>query len=192
VEDDISPLQLILTDEINLGDEIIGDDMIDPNETNISHYSIEGQDGVDYIWQLEPAEAGFIFTNGNAVDIVWSFKDNITEATLTVAADAICSQSLNKTITIDILKVAEQSESCFTLYPNPTDGKVYLSFGQDLHGKTVIEVYNMLGTLITSKAHQNLIEGQSISINLQHYVPGIYIIKLCNEKGCWSQKVSVR
>ena len=187
-----SPLQLILTDEISLGNEIVGDHFIDPNETNISHYSIEGQEGINYIWQLEPAEAGFIFAHGNAADIVWSFRDNITEATLTVTADASCSQTLSKTVKIDILDVAEQSASCFTLFPNPTDGKVNLILGQDFQGKSEVEVYNVLGTRMMSKTFRNLTEGQSITLDLQHYAPGIYIIKLCNDEGCWSKKVSVR
>jgi hypothetical protein len=82
--------------------------------------------------------------------------------------------------------------SGFSLYPNPTDGKVHLILGQDFQSKSVIEVYNMMGIRLTAKGHRNLAKGQSIAIDLQHYTPGIYIIKLCNDEGCWSQKVSVR
>ena len=189
----VSTLQLILTDEIDLGDEIIGDDMIDPNEISISHYSVEGPNGIDYIWQLEPSEAGFVIAHGSTVDIVWDFRHNITDAILSVSADVSCSQvSLDKTIQIDVFSISEQTASGFTLYPNPTDGKVQLNLGQDLNGKSVVEVYNVLGTRLTSKTFRNLAEGQNIMIDLQHYTPGIYIIKLCSDEGCWSQKVSVR
>ena len=64
--------------------------------------------------------------------------------------------------------------------------------GKDLQGKSVVEVYNVLGHRMTSKTLQNLSQGQSIAIDLQHYASGLYIIKLCNDEGCWSQKVSVR
>ncbi len=188
----LSPLQLILTDEIDLGDEINGDDMIDPDKP-IGHYSIEGVNGLSYLWQLEPAEAGSIISHGNAVDIVWDFRHNLTEATLSVSADAICSQeTLSKTIQISPVSLSEESLSGFSLYPNPTDGKVHLILGQDFQSKSVIEVYNMMGIRLTAKGHRNLAKGQSIAIDLQHYTPGIYIIKLCNDEGCWSQKVSVR
>ena len=188
----VSPLQLILTDNIDLGDEIVGDDMINLDNT-INHYSVQKTNGVEYAWQLEPADAGFIINHGNAVDIVWDFRHDITEATLTVTSEAGCvHQTLSKTIGISLVSVAEGSLSSFSLYPNPTDGKVNLVMGQDLRGKSTVEVYNVLGTRLTSKTYRNLTKGQSIAFDLQHYAPGLYIIKLCNEEGCWSQKVSVR
>jgi len=187
-----SPLQLILTNEIDWGDEINGDDMIDPDKP-IGHYSIEGANGLSYLWQLEPAEAGIIIDHGNAIDIVWDFRHNLTEATLSVTANAICSQeTLSKTIQISLVSLSEESLSGFSLYPNPTNGKVHLVSGQDFQSKSVVEVYNMMGTRLTAKTYSNLAKGQSIAIDLQHYAPGIYIIKLCNDEGCWSQKVSVR
>ena len=91
----------------------------------------------------------------------------------------------------DPFDVIERSAS-FALYPNPTEGMVNLVMGQDLQGKSVVEVYNILGHRMTSKAFQNLTKGQNFAFDLQHYAPGLYIIKLCNDEGCWSQKVSVR
>ena len=188
----VSPLQLILTNEIDLGDEISGDDMIDL-DVPISHYSVEEIHGVDYVWQLEPVEAGFIINHGNAVDIVWDFRHNITEATLSVTSEAECVQeTLNKTIEISLVSVAEESQSRFSLYPNPTNGKTNLIIGQDLYDKSVVEVYNILGIRLMVKTFSNLTKGQSIAIDLKHYAPGIYIIKLHNNEGCWSQKVSVQ
>ena len=186
-----NPLQLILNDEINLSGSIIGDELIDNNNL-FSHYSIGHQAGINYLWQLEPIEAGRLFAHDNEVDIVWDCESNVTEATLTVGADAGCSNIISKTIHLNLVSVAEQPESSFSIYPNPTDGKVNLTIGQDLQGKSVIEVYNMLGTRMTDKTFRNLAKGQSIAFDFQHYASGIYIIKLCNEEGCWSQKVSVR
>ena len=175
-----------------MGDEIVGDDMINLDNT-INHYSVQKTNGVEYAWQLEPADAGFIVNHGNAVDIVWDFRHDITEATLTVTSEAGCVQeTLSKTIGISLVSVAEGSLSSFSLYPNPTDGKINLVVGQDFQGKSVVEVYNILGTRMMDKTFQNLTKGQNFAFDLQHYAPGIYIIKLCNDEGCWSQKVSVR
>jgi hypothetical protein len=85
-----------------------------------------------------------------------------------------------------------KTTSVFTLYPNPTDSNVNIIFDQDLHGKSVVEVYNVLGTRMTEKTFQNLAKGQIIAIDLQHFAPGIYTIKLCNYEGCWIQKASVK
>ena len=188
----ICPLQLILTDDIDLGTEIVGDGVIDDGET-ISHYSIEGVNGVEYVWQLEPENAGFIISHGNAVDIVWDFRHDPTGATLSVTSNAGCIQeTLSKDIQINVVSTSEEKLSSFSIYPNPTDGKVNLTIGQDLLGNSVVEVYNVLGTCMTSKTYRNLTKGQNLAFDLQHFAPGIYIIKLCNDEGCWSQKVSVR
>ena len=192
VDNNFSPLQLILTDVIDLGNEIVGDEMINLDNT-INHYSVQKINGVEYVWQLEPAEAGFIVNHGNAIDIVWDFRHSITEATLTVTSESGCVQeTLSKTIVISLVSVAEGSLSSFSLYPNPTEGKINLVVGQDFQGKSVVEVYNILGTRMMDKSFQSLTKGQSIAFDLQHYAPGLYIIKLCNDEGCWSQKVSVR
>lgn len=186
-----NPLLLILNDEINLSGSIVGDELIDNNNL-FCHYSIEHQAGINYLWHLEPEEAGRLFAHGNEVDIVWDCESNLTEATLSVGADAGCSNVISKTIHLDLVSTAEQLETCFTLFPNPTNDKVNLVIGQDLQGKSVVEVYNVLGTRMMTKTLRNLTKGQSVAFDLQHYTPGIYIIKLCNDKGCWSQKVSVR
>ena len=192
VNNNNSPLQLILTDEIDLGDEILGDDMINLDNT-INHYSVEKINGVEYVWQLEPADAGFIIDHGNAVDIVWDFRHDITEATLTVTSESGCVQeTLSKSIGISLVSVAEENLSSFSLYPNPTEGRIDLIIGQDLQGKSTVKVYNMLGTCMTNKTFSNLAKDQNIPFDLQHCAPGLYIIRLCNESGCWSQKVSIK
>ena len=192
VDGDTHPLQLILTDEISLGDTIIGDHLIDPDETLFSHYSVDNQAGIDFIWELEPEEAGYVFAHENAVDIVWNFSHDITEAILTVSADASCSQSLSKTIQLDILSAKEQTTPSFTLYPNPTDGRVSLSFEEALQGKAVVEVFNLLGERMVLKNISQTPKGGTVSLDLSGFAPGLYIVKLNAKEGCFSKKVSLR
>ena len=85
-----------------------------------------------------------------------------------------------------------KTTSIFSLYPNPTNSKVNINFNQDFQGKLTVEVYNILGTCLTSKTVQDLKQGESTTIDLQQFAPGIYIIKFCNSEGCWNQKVSVK
>ena len=87
--------------------------------------------------------------------------------------------------------VAERNSS-FALYPNPTDGEVRLILKQDLPGKVDFEVYDMTGTRLTNKTFQDLKEGQSIAIDLQHYASGLYVVKLRNDEGNWSKELIVR
>jgi hypothetical protein len=192
VDGEISPLQLILTDNISLGDGIVGDAIVDPQETVFSHYSVEDQDGINYIWQLEPQEAGIVFAHGNVADVVWSFQPNIYEATLMVSADASCSQTLSKSISIDLLSTDEKPVSLFTLYPNPTDGNINLFIEESLQGKAVVEVYNLLGEKMTEKTVGRLPKGGVVSLDLGRFAPGLYIIRINTEKGIYSKKLSLR
>ena len=85
-----------------------------------------------------------------------------------------------------------ERNSSFALYPNPTDGEVRLILKQDLPGKVNLEVYDMAGSCLTNKTFQDLREGQSIVIDLQHYTSGIYVVKLRNGEGDWSKELIVR
>ena len=87
--------------------------------------------------------------------------------------------------------VAEKNSS-FALYPNPTDGEVRLILKQDLTGKVDFDVYDMTGKCLTNKTFQDLKEGQSIAIDLQHYAPGLYVVKLRNDEGNWREELIVR
>jgi hypothetical protein len=185
-------LQLVLTDEISLGDAIAGDDFIDPEETVFSHYSVEAQDGITYFWQLEPEEAGHLFAHGHEADVVWSFDPSITEATLTVTADASCSQMLSKTIKVDVLGAEERIAVPFSLFPNPTDGKIYLRFEEAEQGKVFVEVFNLLGEKMITKNIHPLPNCEAVSLDLNRLAPGLYIIKLNTERGSFSEKVILR
>ena len=189
VDEVVSPLQLILTDEIHLGGPIVGDDFIHPEATVFSHYSVDAQQGITYLWQLEPEAAGIVFAHGHEADIVWSFDHNITEATLTVSADATCGQSISKTIQIDVLSAKDPAMAPFNLYPNPTEGKTCLHFDQSLQGKTVLEVFNLLGERMMMETVSHVPKGGSLSLDLSQLAPGLYIVRINTEKESFSKKV---
>ena len=191
-DDIVSPLQLILTDEISLGSAISGYDYINPGTTVFNHYTVESQDGITYLWHLEPEEAGRIFAHGPEADVVWSFVSGITEATLTVTADASCSQSLSKTIQIGTLDIEEQAVSPFRVFPNPTNGIINICFDETMQETALVEVFNMLGERVVVKNVRPLPDGESVSIDLSQKVAGLYIVQISTKKGSFSQKVSLR
>ena len=178
VDGEACPLELVLTDEIVLGDAIVGNDFIDPLQTVFSHYSVDEQAGIEFTWRLEPEAAGHIFAYGNGADVVWSFDHDITEATLTVSAEGGCSATLSKTILIDVLSTEEHPEASFTLFPNPTDGLVNLILNEPLTGKGLVEVFNLLGEKMAVKNMGQLPQGGTFSLDLSRFAPGLYIIKL--------------
>ncbi len=178
-------------DEIVLG-SIAGDSIVNKYENAISHYAVEAQEGIHYIWQLEPVEAGVIYDRGNEIDILWNLIDGDEEVTLTVTADNGCDmEPVAKTISLIGYSTPEWVSVSFDLFPNPTDGKVNLVIGNALLEKAVIEVYNLLGErMLVQTAHQ-LRQGETISLDLSRMVSGLYIIRLSTENGSCSKKVSV-
>lgn len=187
----VSSIQIQFMDEISL-DSISGDNIVNKYQNQVSHYSIENQNGIRYLWQLEPANAGSIYNHGNEIDILWNLNEGDAEVTLSVMAENSCSsEPVTKTISLIGYSTAEWSSVNFDLYPNPTNGKVNLVIGKTLQDKAVIEVYNLLGERMLVQKASQLRQGETISLDLSRMVSGLYIVKLSTENGCCSKKVSV-
>lgn len=180
------------TDGITLGN-IVGDSIVNKYENHVSHYSVEEQEGVHYLWQLNPAEAGIIYDRGNEIDILWNLSDGDAEVTLTVTADDACDmEPATKSISLIGYSTPEWHIASFELFPNPTDGKVNLVAGETLQGKAMVEVYNLLGERMMAKSLGHLQQGETITLDMSRLASGLYIIKLSTADGCYTKKVSVR
>ena len=178
--------------ETSLG-SMVGDSIVNKYESHVSHYSVDRQEGIHYIWQLAPAEAGTIFDQGNEIDILWNLTDGDAEVTLSVTADNGCTTGpVTKTISLIGYDVPEWSTADFDLFPNPTDGKVNLVIGETLQGKATVEVYNLLGERMMAKSLGHLQQNETITLDLSRLASGLYIIKLSTANGSCTKKVSVR
>lgn len=179
-------------DEISLG-QIMGESIVNKYANPVSQYAIEKQDGIRYLWQLEPANAGTIYDHNDAIDILWNLHEGDAEVTLSVMADNSCTmESVTKSISLIGYSTAEWHLTDFDLFPNPTDGKVNLVFGETMQGKVIVEVYNLLGEQMIAKKVSHLQKGETYTLDLSHLVSGLYIIKMSTENGSCSKKVSVR
>ena len=178
-------------DEIDLG-QIVGDSVVNKYTNPVSHYVVEKHEGLRYLWQLEPSNAGSIYGYGNEIDILWNQHENDREATLSVTAENGCiTQPTTKHISLINYSTPEWHSVDFDLYPNPTDGKVNLVIGETLQGKAIVEVYNLLGEQMIAKKVSHLQKGETYTLDLSHLVSGLYILKMSTENGSCSKKVSV-
>ena len=179
-------------DDIELG-AIVGDTVVNKYEQPVSNYSIDNQDGINYKWQLEPAWAGIVYAHGNEADIVWNLHEGDAEVTLSVTADNGCdTEPVGKHIQLIGYSTPEWTTPNFDLFPNPTDGTVHFVIGETLHGKTVIEVYNLLGERMMQRQAGQLHKGQTFTLDLSPLPSGLYILMLNSENGSCSKKVSIR
>ena len=187
-----STMTVNLLDEIDFDGIILGDSIVNKYEHQVSHYSIDPQDGIIYHWQLDPAEAGIIYSHDNEIDLVWNLQEGDMEVTLSVTAENGCNvEPVSKTISLIGYDLPEWPSLSFDLFPNPTDGKVNLVVGETLQGKAVVEVYNLLGERMMAKNVYHLQKGETMCLDLSSFVSGLYIIKLSTENGNCTKKVSV-
>jgi hypothetical protein len=78
-------------------------------------------------------------------------------------------------------------KSITSLYPNPTEGKVQISFSEILKGETKLRVYNLVGELISEKIISN---STTTSLDLSSKASGIYILEISNQKGNTRMKIT--
>ena len=188
-----STTTITLLDEIDIEGTILGDSIVNKYQHQVSHYSVELQEGINYLWQLEPAEAGTIYSHGNEIDLVWNLNDGDAEVTLSVTAENGCDvEPVTKTISLIGYATPEWHAADFDLFPNPTDGKVNLVTGETLQGKVVVEVFNLLGERMMAKDFHHWQKGEALNLDLSHLVSGLYIIKLSSKNGSCTKKVSVK
>ena len=186
----VSTTAIHFTEETSLG-EIVGDSVVNKYEHPISHYRVDNPEGLNLMWKLNPADAGFIYGFGDAVDILWDQNQGDIDANLHVFANYNCA-ALDKHISLIGYSTPEWHETSFELFPNPTEGKVNLVVGETLQSKAIVEVYNLLGERMMTKNIGRLLQGETISLDLSHLVSGLYIVKLSTENGSCTKKVSVK
>ena len=188
----ISSTTVQLWPEFEIGD-IIGDSIVNIYKQPISHYSVEAVEGSHYIWNLEPAKAGWIYANKNQVDILWNTQENFTTSTLSVISDNGC-ETTPTTLPIQLVGYAIQEGPSMDikLFPNPTDGKIHLVSGVTIPGKAYLEVFNLMGECILFQTTNQLMQGEPLTIDLTSLRSGLYFIKLNTSQGIYLQKVNLR
>ncbi len=84
-------------------------------------------------------------------------------------------------ITINSVGIEENSTLPITVYPNPSNGIFVFDIGTsiDFNKKTVLEVYNVMGT----KVFTSIITNATFEVDLSNESTGIYFAKIETEKG---------
>ena len=186
----VSSVQIRFVDDI--AGDITGDSVVNVYQQPISHYATDYEPGLAWHWQIEPAEAGFIYAFGHETDILWNQHEGITEATLSVTTENGCATApATKLIRLVGHATPEGHPMDFLLYPNPTQGLVTLVAGETLTGKATVEVFNLLGERMMLKNIGQITKDQPIHLDLRHLVNGLYLIRLQTRQGSVTKKVSL-
>jgi len=68
--------------------------------------------------------------------------------------------------------------SALNIYPNPTEDKIFLDFGDLPEGKFAIDAYDALGSLIRQYSEKELDTGNANCVSISLEVKGVYFIKV--------------
>ena len=165
-----------------------------------------GEDSVliqNAITVLEPTEADFDFIRtedtlqfvnspiGNG-SIFWDFGDGVTsilenprhvydstgiyQVTLAID-DGFCQDTIRKEINFISTSVSvNYDEFTFNIFPNPSDGDLFINLGSEIAGEISINIYNQIGELVNSEKIFSNMSGHSLDWNAE--INGIYFISI--------------
>jgi hypothetical protein len=71
----------------------------------------------------------------------------------------------------------------FTLYPNPTDGMIFMTGNTEI---SRVGVFNTIGQLVFEKGQ---VKSETATLDLSHVAKGIYVVRIYTAKGVYVQKV---
>ncbi len=138
--------------------------------------------------------AEFINTSTNALTYEWIFHDgqvlnetNVSKAYLSegtytiklIARNYNCVDSVQKTIVVIKPSLVSNDKSFDPLqvlvYPNPTEGKLFLSFEQPIQNFQV-ELFDINGKNVAFFNEQ--LSSQNFKMDISHLLSGVYVLKL--------------
>ncbi|MBK9291319.1 MAG: T9SS type A sorting domain-containing protein [Bacteroidetes bacterium] len=149
----------------------------------------------DYVWKLEPAAAGTLTANGLNATVTWN-SQFIGTATISVAGTNDCGQGAWSEAASVIVKstigLGEQNRPSLTIYPNPSNGNVNLTFGGFAQGNLRVRVINLVGEVVYTESVT--LEGKHnlVQLKLGHLTAGLYFVQVENGTSTVSQRMNIQ
>jgi hypothetical protein len=162
-------------------------DSVDYAENTVSVVTIEAVEGANaYEWAVVPAEAGTFEGEGLEVNINWN-TTYLGEAELMARAQNECGWSDWSPAATVVLESSvglnENFAKSLVVYPNPSDGEVYLSLDYLLKGKVNLTVANSLGKLVYQSELEASALTSDVKLPLSHLENGVYLIRITTNAG---------
>ncbi|PKP01300.1 MAG: hypothetical protein CVU11_15580, partial [Bacteroidetes bacterium HGW-Bacteroidetes-6] len=93
-----------------------------------------------------------------------------------IVTDAHGCNDTSNVIEVIVTGIPNASDANFTFFPNPTSGRLTITFGSDIVEGT-LKLENAIGELIYSQAI-SAVTGSTISIDFSKYAQGVYFVRI--------------
>ena len=141
----------------------------------------------------------------NATSWSWDFGDSQTSTsqnptnvyafqgtyTVTLIVTNGCgTDTITQVIVVDGINVSAFANTV-SIYPNPASGQFNISFENNSASIIKMELFDLEGKLMQANQFSNIKAGTVESVNVNGYAPGMYMLKLSDEKGSAVFKITV-
>lgn len=165
----------------------MGPDYINSTVTACSIYETEGIEGIaDYIWSIEPTEAGDVVNYGNKGIMIWN-PEFSGEAMVYVMAENQCGTgplSEGFQIMVDNLTgISDPPRDMvqLSLMPNPTEGILKVKVSGQVNGNTQLKIIDLLGKEVFSEMFR-VNDSMTLTVDLSDIPEGIYLMSMRNDQ----------
>ena len=117
------------------------------------------------------------------------FLTNVVKASIATLAKLAGIRNCTSA-TVDILSSTEELNCGISIFPNPVDEFIQLSFGDCLDDNFELQLFDVSGFLILKKSIFNLNQ-QLLTINTHPLAAGIYFLKIGNQNSFSTKKIIV-
>jgi hypothetical protein len=172
-----------------------GPDYVNLHNVTSSEYTVDAVTyASNYIWSVEPAEAGDFSGIGTVGTINWN-ASYMGTADISVKAVNNCGESIfseSLAVTVDnVVKISEKEDYAkLYVYPNPNNGSFRMAAHKSI-GNASITVHNMIGDEIYH-LQQSIADGEVLHIDLGQSPDGIYILSVTTEDQRITRKLVIQ
>ena len=137
--------------EIQTLEPAIGDSMVDVRVMSQSEYRAALETSAEYLWTLEPEQAGLLTAEGSQATVLWN-PTYTGEARINYQLTNECSESDDaETLKIKIVNstsIDENEAMNMTVFPNPAKDRINLQITQLQAGTVIIRIIDSMGRTV--------------------------------------------
>jgi PKD repeat protein len=172
-----------------------GPDTVDLKSITSTDYTTAGITGADsYAWFIDPSTAGTIAGTGTTGSVTWEASYRGIATIMVKGSQSGCEGALSEatsTLVRSTVGIGENGGLGFSVYPNPTTGKLSLTI--NTNGMRVVDltVFNVLGNTVYSDKGVTVSGKMTRVIDLSSLPKGIYHLKVEGDGNAVVKKIVI-